>query len=266
MAAPTFPDGFSVILTGAEFAMFPGTGDLVLVAIAALGGSLLSALTGSGAGVVLSIALLPILGVRAIVPVLSIAMVISHVGRLYAFRRQVDWQAGSTLILLALPGSLVGALIYARLPERATAAVLGIFLASLIVLRTARPGLAVKLSPTVFALAAVAFGILNGVTIGGGILVLPLLMSSGLAGAALIATDALVGLGMNLIKAISLGLFDVMTPALLVDGVTVGVLTVPGAFVARAIIDRLSLRAHTRLIDATVAIAAVSMLWRAAAG
>jgi hypothetical protein len=157
-------------------------------------------------------------------------------------------------------------LIYARLPERATAAVLGIFLASLIVLRTARPGLAVKLSPIVFALAAVAFGILNGVTIGGGILVLPLLMSSGLAGAALIATDALVGLGMNLIKAISLGLFDVMTPALLVDGVAVGVLTVPGAFVARAIIDRLSLRAHTRLIDATVAIAAVSMLWRAAAG
>jgi uncharacterized membrane protein YfcA len=266
MAAPIFLSGSSVISSGLDLAMLPGAADLILVACAALAGSLLSALTGSGAGVVLSIALLPILGVRAIVPVLSVAMVISHIGRLYVFRKQVDWRAGSALVLLALPGSLLGTLIYARLPERATAAVLGIFLAGLIVLRAARPGIAVKLSPMAFAICAGAFGILNGLTIGAGILVLPLLMTFGLAGAVLVATDALVGLGMNLTKAISLGIFDVMTPALLAYGIAVGVLTVPGAFIARAIIDRLSIRTHTRLIDATVALAAASMLWRAAAG
>jgi uncharacterized membrane protein YfcA len=254
------------LATDGIFAALPTATDLVLVALAAVAGSLLSALTGSGAGVVLSIALLPVVGVRAIVPVLSIAMVVSHIGRLYAFRHQVNWRAGATLVLLALPGSVVGAMIYARLPERATAAVLGVFLLGLMALRAVRPALEVKLPPLAFAAAAILFGLLNGLTIGAGILVLPLLMFFGLTGVTLVATDALVGLGLNLSKAVSLGLFDVVTPRLLVYGLAVGCLTVPGAFIARALIERLSLRTHTRLIDATIMVAAASMLWRAAAG
>jgi hypothetical protein len=87
-------------------------------------------------------------------------------------------------------------------------------------------------------------------------------MFFGFGGVALVATDALVGLGMNLVKAVSFGAFELITPAVLVSGLIVGGLTLPGAFVARAIIARLSLRAHERLIDATIAIAALSMLWQ----
>jgi uncharacterized membrane protein YfcA len=248
------------LLSGA--AAWPSAVEVILVALAALAGSLLSGLTGSGAGIVLSIALLPIVGVRAVVPILSIAMVLSHVGRVYAFRRAVNWRAGMLLVLLALPGSVIGSLVYARLPERATAAVLGIFLLGLIAVRAARPDRQVKLSTPVWVVAAILYGFLNGLTLGAGILVLPLLMFFGFGGVALVATDALVGLGMNLVKAVSFGAFELITPAVLVSGLIVGGLTLPGAFVARAIIARLSLRAHERLIDATIAIAALSMLWQ----
>jgi uncharacterized membrane protein YfcA len=166
------------------------------------------------------------------------------------------------LVLLALPGSVIGSLVYARLPERATAAVLGIFLLGLIAVRAARPDRQVKLSTPVWVVAAILYGFLNGLTLGAGILVLPLLMFFGFGGVALVATDALVGLGMNLVKAVSFGAFELITPAVLVSGLIVGGLTLPGAFVARAIIARLSLRAHERLIDATIAIAALSMLWQ----
>ncbi len=243
---------------------WPGVGELALVALAALVGSLLSALTGSGAGVVLSVALLPIVGVRAIVPVLSVAMVVSHIGRVAAFRRDVDWRAGLIVVGLALPGSVLGSYVYAGLPERVTAAVLGLFLLGLIGLRMARPAMQVKLSTPAFVVASVLYGLLNGLTLGAGILVLPLLLFFGLAGVALVATDAVVGLGMNLVKAISLGAFDVITPALLLYGLAIGALTIPGAFLARALVARLSLKTHTRLIDLTIAIAAMSMLWRAA--
>jgi hypothetical protein len=249
-----------------EGTTLPGATDLPLIVVAALVGSLLSALTGSGAGVVLSIVLLPIVGVRAIVPILSIAMVISHIGRVAAFRAQADWRAASKLIALAAPGGIMGAVVYSHLPERLTAAILGIFLLALLGLRSVGPLRGWEPKPVWFALAATVFGFLNGLTIGAGILVLPLLMVFGLTGAALVATDAVVGLGMNLTKAISLGAAGTVTAPLIVYGVSIGLLTLPGAFFARQLIDRLSLRSHTRLIDATVLIAAGSMLWRAFIG
>ncbi len=241
----------------------PGAADLALIALAALGGSLLSALTGSGAGVVLSIVLLPIVGVRAIVPILSIAMVISHIGRVAAFRTEVDWRAALKLVALAAPGGILGAVMYSHLSERLTAAILGLFLLAMLALRSVPPLQGWCPKPTWFVLAATTFGFLNGLTIGAGILVLPLLMVFGLTGATLVATDAVVGLGMNLTKAISLGAAGTVTAPLLIYGIAVGVLTVPGAFFARWLMQRLSLRSHMRLIDATVLVAAGSMLWRA---
>jgi uncharacterized membrane protein YfcA len=214
--------------------------------------------------VVLSIVLLPIVGVRAIVPILSIAMVIGHISRVAAFRRQADWRSACMLVLLAAPGSATGAMVYSRLSERATAAILGLFLLVLLGFRSIRPALQWQPTPVCFAVSAVLFGFLNGLTIGAGVLVLPLLMVFGLAGAPLVATDAVVGLGMNLTKAISLAATGTITPSLLVYGVAIGVLTIPGAYLARHVIRALSIRTHMHLIDATVLVAAASMLWRAA--
>jgi hypothetical protein len=244
----------------------PGAADLPLIVLAALGGSLLSALTGSGAGVVLSIVLVPIVGVRAIVPILSIAMVISHIGRVAAFRTQVDWGAALKLVVLAAPGGILGAVVYSQLSERTTAAILGLFLLSLLGVRAVAPLGAWRPKPMWFVLAATTFGFLNGLTIGAGILVLPLLMVFGLTGATLVATDAVVGLGMNLTKAISLGAAGTVTAPLLTYGIAVGILTIPSAFFARLLMDRLSLRSHMRLIDATLLIAASSMLSQAVLG
>jgi uncharacterized membrane protein YfcA len=212
---------------------------------------------------VLSIVLLPVVGVRAIVPVLSIAMVISHIGRVAAFRRQVDWRSALTLVLFAAPGGVAGALVYSRLSERATAAILGFFLLAILGFKSARPSLNWQPASVWFAASAVMFGFLNGLTVGAGILVLPLLMVFGLAGAPLVATDAVVGLCMNLTKAISLAATGTVTPALLVYGIAVGLLTIPGAYLARYVLKALSIRTHMRLIDATVLVAAGSMLWQA---
>lgn len=244
----------------------PDTAALLAVVAAAFAGSLASGLTGAGAGVVLSIALLPVLGVRAIVPVLSVAMVVGHLGRLYAFRRQVDWRGGALLVATALPGSVTGTMVYARLSETATAAVLGVVLTGLVVLRSLRPAFTFRLSTPAFAAAGLAFGFLNGLTVGAGVLVLPLLMFFGLSGIALVATDALVGLGMNLMKAVAFAALGVLEPVLVLHGVLIGLLTVPGAFVARALIHRLSIRGHARLIDLTILVAAGAMLFRAGRG
>lgn len=168
------------------------------------------------------------------------------------------------LVILAAPGGIIGAAIYSLLSERATAAILGLFLLALLAFRSLRPKLRWQPTPACFAVLAMLFGLLNGPTVGAGILVLPLLMVFGLAGAPLVATVGVVGLGMNLTKAASLGVAGTITPSMLVYGIAIGICTVPGAYVARYVIKALSLCTHMRLIDATVFVAAALFLWRAA--
>ncbi len=110
----------------------------LLVAAAAFFGSLASGLTGSGGAIIVSFALAPIIGLTALVPTVSVAMAVSHVARVGAFRatstarRRARARRGPA-------GRLIGALVYARLDERAIALTLGIFMLAIVALRRLRP-------------------------------------------------------------------------------------------------------------------------------
>ena len=66
---------------------------LVLVAIAAFATALFHSVSGFAGALLLSVCLAPLIGVRAVVPVVALAMVISNSNRIILFRQQVDWAA-----------------------------------------------------------------------------------------------------------------------------------------------------------------------------
>ena len=74
------------------------------------------------------------------------------------------------------------------------------------------PGATCASARASLALIGTAYGFLAGTTIGGGILVIPALLGAGLAGIALLATDAVIGLSVLTIKTVVFGGFDVLTP------------------------------------------------------
>lgn len=236
----------------------------LLVAAAAFLGSLASALTGSGGAIIVSFALAPIIGVAALVPTVSVAMAVSHAARIGFFRHEVDWPISALVLAAAAPGCVIGALVYSRLDERAIALTLGLFMLGVVAVRRLRPVAPRRLGSGWVAVLSFGFGLVSGGTIGGGILVLPILAAAGLAGASLVATDAVIGLALHGVKMIVFGGVSVLTPDLALLGLIVGVMTIPGAWAARWLLQRIPLTVHAGIIDGVITLGGLGFLIQAA--
>ncbi|MGA7485589.1 MAG: sulfite exporter TauE/SafE family protein, partial [Xanthobacteraceae bacterium] len=105
-----------------------------------------------------------------------------------------------------------------------------------------------------------AWGPLAGGTVGAGIILLSLLMAAGLDGAAVVATDAVISVGIGLTKLATFGLAGVVTEKVIAIALLIGVVAFPGAFLAKALIARLPVHLHSAILDAIVAGGGVAMI------
>jgi hypothetical protein len=121
-----------------------------------------------------------------------------------------------------------------------------------------------RIGDTGLALGAVSYGIVVGGTSGSGVILLSLLMAAGLEGAAVIATDAVISLATSLIKISVFGLAGVVTAQVLAFAILIGAVALPGAFLARAFVERMPLHIHTAVLDVAVIAGGMVMIWAAA--
>jgi uncharacterized membrane protein YfcA len=102
--------------------------------------------------------------------------------------------------------------------------------------------------------------VLVGGTSGSGVILLSLLMASGLEGAAVIATDAVISVVTGLIKISVFGLAGVVTAQVLAFALLIGAIAIPGAFLAKAFVERMPVHIHTAILDAAVMVGGVVMI------
>ena len=88
-------------------------------------------------------------------------------------------------------------------------------------------------------------------------------MSVGVAGSALVATDAVVSVIMGLAKVALFGRLAAMNLELALVGLLVGLFTAPGAFLARAILRRIPAGVHAWFMEVVVVAGAIALLWHA---
>ena len=238
-------------------------GHALLIAGVALAASIITAVAGVGGAIVLSFVLTPLLGPAALVQTISVAMLINNATKINVFRKGIDWAQCLFVAACAAPGCVIGSLVYSQLSEWAITVVLGSFLIGIVIAKWLIPENAGLWPKPVVGIASFVYGTLTGTTIGGGILLLPILMGTGLTGMALIGTDAACGLAMHLVKTIVFGSNGVLTAKYAVVGVLIGVVMIPGAYIARAILRRIPLRVHERIIDAVIIAGGMSFLARA---
>ena len=91
-----------------------------------------------------------------------------------------------------------------------------------------------------------------GGTSGSGVILLSLLMAAGLEGAAVIATDAVISVATSIIKISVFGLAGVITAQVLAFALLIGAISIPGAFLARAFVERMPVHIHTAILDVAV--------------
>src|SRR4029077_13814197 len=121
----------------------------------------------------------------------------------------------------------------------------------------------VQVSNRGLAAASVGYGLLVGGTVGSGIILLSLLMAAGLEGGAVIATDATISIAIGLIKIAVFGFAGVVGAQVVAIALLIGVIAFPGAFLAKALVDRLPIHLHTALLDAVVIFGGAFLIIRA---
>ena len=233
---------------------------LLLVAAVALFASIIGGLAGYGTGALMPLVLVPLIGAEPVVPIIAISAVITNISRFVAYFRYADRRRALIVIAAAALTTALGAYGYTRLTGAGAALVIGSMLIASVPLRRLLKRRDIKVGDTGLAVGAVGYGVVVGGTSGSGVILLSLLMAAGLEGAAVIATDAVISVMTSIIKISVFGLAGVVTAQVLAFALLIGAIAIPGAFLARAIVERMPVHIHTAILDVAVIAGGVVMI------
>jgi uncharacterized membrane protein YfcA len=236
---------------------------LALACLVAFGASILGGLSGFGTGLVLPAFLVPLVGVTNVVPVMAVAMLLNNGSRVLAFWPEIQWIHVRRMLAFGLPACLAGAYSYTLLSANWVALLLGAFLLASVPLRRWLQLARFRFSAAVERGAGGLFGFLNGGLTGTGVILISMLMSVGVAGSALVATDAVISVLLGLAKVVLFGSLSSLDLGRALTGLLVGLCTAPGAFVARALLKRIPARIHAGFMELLVVIGACALLAQA---
>jgi uncharacterized membrane protein YfcA len=232
------------------------TTSLVALGVAVLAG-LLSGLSGFGAGLMMSVFLIPVVGAKPTIALLAVAMVITNLGRIHAFGHRPDLQRAAYVLLGAIPAMVPCAWLLARISDAAAGLVVAVALIASIALRRLVKHAEIHIGPGGLVTGGAVVGSVSGLSTGGGVMIIPLLLGVGLGGAALIATDAAISLTLHIARSLAFQRFSLLDGQLFVFGIVLGIATIPGSWLAARLVRRAGIDLHTALLELLVVLVAL---------
>lgn len=236
---------------------------IALLILVSLVTSAIHGATGVAGGFLLAAAIAPVIGVKPVVPVMSVALLISHSVRGFLNMRHFDRTVYLSIALPALPCIIAGAFIYGLLPPTIIAALLGtVVLASIPMRRWARSR-NIRAGRGALHIAGVLYGTLAGGAVGPGMLLIPFMLGYGLNRQAFVATIAIIAFTTNVVRVTVFGGTDLLDGQYLALGILVGLATIPGNWIGRVFLRRMTNENHTVLVDVLTVVGALNFLWLA---
>jgi uncharacterized membrane protein YfcA len=233
---------------------------LLLVACMAFFASVIGGLAGYGTGALMPLVLVPLIGAEPVVPIIAISSIFTNLSRFVAYVRYADRRRALIVMAAATLTTALGAYGYTRLTNAGAALVIGAMLISSVPLRRLLKRRDVRIGDTGLGVGAVGYGLVVGGTSGSGVILLSLLMAVGLEGAAVIATDAVISLATGVIKISVFGLAGVVSTQVIAFALLIGAVSLPGAFLARAFVERMPVHIHTAILDVAVIVGGLVMI------
>ena len=233
---------------------------LALVAGVALFASIVGGVSGYGTGALMPLVLVPLVGAEPVVPIIAISALFSNSSRVTAFLRYADWRRAGIVLLASVPTCVLGAWGYTHLSGAGAALVIGAMLILSVPLRRLLKHHDVKFGDGGLALGSLGYGVVVGGTAGSGVILLSLLMAAGIEGAGVIATDAAISIVIGVVKTSVFGFSGVLTAQVVAFALLIGIVALPGAFLAKAFVERMPLHVHSAILDAVVLLGGVVMV------
>ena len=233
---------------------------LALIAAVAIFASLIGGVAGYGTGALMPLVLVPIVGAEPVVPIIAMSALFTNLSRSTAFRKSVDFRRVLIVIVAAFLTCVLGAWGYTTLTGKGALLVIGSMMTLSVPLRRFALHLGFRCGDKGLAAAAFGWGVIVGGTSGAGIILLSLLMAAGLEGAAVIATDAVISVVTSVIKISVFGLAGAVSAQVLALALLIGAVAIPGAFLAKAFVERMPVHIHTAILDVAVIVGGVVMI------
>jgi len=236
---------------------------LAAIAALALGAAVIGSVGGFGTGVILAAALTPLIGIKAVVPVLAVAGAIINSGRFWFYRRSLDRRACGIAVLGALPFLVLGTWIYSMLDARTVGTVLGLTVIATVPARRFLQRRKIVLNSAGLAAGAAVFGLSSGVATGTGMIQIAVLLGAGLSGPAVLATDALATILLDVCKAALFQRLAVLDVQSFYTGVLIGVASIPGSALGAWLVSRIHAHLHVLFMEGLILFGGAFMLWHA---
>jgi uncharacterized membrane protein YfcA len=225
---------------------------LIPVAAVALFASIVGGVSGYGTGALMPLVLVPLVGAEPVVPIIAVSAMFTNSSRVFAFSKYADWRRTLIVLAAAVPTCVLGAWGYTKLSSAGAALVIGGMLILSVPLRWLLRYHGVKIGDGGLALGSFGYGLVVGATAGSGVILLSLLMAAGVEGAGVIATDAAISIIIGIVKILVFGVAGVITAQVIAFALLIGLIALPGAFLAKAFVERMPIHVHTAILDAVV--------------
>lgn len=237
----------------------------VFVMIVGLAAGALSGVIGTGSSIMLLPMLVYQFGPKQAVPVMAIAALMANLGKVVAWRREIDWRAFAAYSLPGAPAAALGARTLLALPAPIVDVALGLFFIAMIPARRWLHARRLRMSLWQLALAGAAIGFLTGIVLSTGPLSVPAFLAYGLTKGAFLSTEAVSSLALMVSKVATFRTLGALPLSAIAKGLIVGSSVMAGSFVGKAIVQRMSVGLFDRVLDALLLGSGLAMLWAASA-
>src|SRR5205814_8849903 len=131
-------------------------------------------------GIILTAGLAPLIGVKNVIPVMTVASAIINCGRFWFYRSSLETAKLALVLTCALPSLLLGVWIYSVLDARAIGTVLGVVVIASVPSRRYLKRHAIALGNGGLAAGSIVFGLAHGVASGVGVIMASVLLGTGM--------------------------------------------------------------------------------------
>ena len=227
----------------------PSTVTTLVLLAAALPTAIVGGVVGFGTGLTMLPLVVWAVGVRASVPVLTIALLFGNTSRAWFSRRELDWRVVTAYLAGALPLAVLGSAVYASARIDWLSRLMGFVMLGSVPLRRWLERGPLRMRLAHFPVLGAATGFLSGLVAATGPVNTPFFLGYGLRRGGYVGTEAACVAVVHLTKTLVYRRYALVGAETAGLGVAIGVVMVVGAYLGRRILDRMSDRAFVTVVE-----------------
>ncbi|HEX9749699.1 MAG TPA: sulfite exporter TauE/SafE family protein [candidate division Zixibacteria bacterium] len=223
--------------------------ELPLLLSGACVAGIISAICGFGGGILYLPIVVAIVGPRTAVPLITLGLIFSNLSRVLLLFKHVKWPLTFKYCLGAIPGAILGALIFVRLPTGLLTRSIGVFLIASVFLRRFEQMQVRPSQHWIFIPLGAIVGFFSAIWGAIGPAAVPFFLATGLTKEAFVATIAFGAFAMHIAKTLSYGGLGLLHQSMLPLGAAIAVLMIFGTWIGHRILKRTTPRVFLTLVD-----------------